>query len=52
MVKAAKGRKLVAAGTADEIEIMQEVEASATDDEGPDKVIVADTDPDADKKKD
>ena len=52
VVKAAKGRKLVAAGTADEIEIMQEVEASATDDEGPDKVIVADTDPDADKKKD
>ncbi len=52
VVKANKGRKLVAAGTADEIEIMQEVEASASDADGPDKVVVADTDPDADKKKD
>ena len=50
VVKATKGRKLVAAGTADEIEIMQEVEATASDSEGPDKVVVADTDPDADKK--
>jgi small subunit ribosomal protein S2 len=50
VVKATKGRKLVAAGTADEIEIMQEVEASASDADGPDKVVVADTDPDADKK--
>ena len=50
VVKANKGRKLVAAGTADEIEIMQEVEATASDADGPDKVVVADTDPDADKK--
>ncbi len=49
VVKANKGRKLVAAGTADEIEIMQEVEASASDSDGPDKVVVADTDPDADE---
>lgn len=47
VVKANKGRKLVAAGTADEIEIMQEVEASATDADGPDKVVVADTEKDA-----
>ncbi len=51
VVKATKGRKLVAAGTADEIEIMQEVEASASDEDGPEKVVVADTDPEADKKK-
>ncbi len=50
VVKATKGRKLVAAGTADEIEIMQEVEANASDEGGPEKVVVADTDPDADKK--
>ena len=50
VVKANKGRKLVAAGTADEIEIMQEIEATASDADGPDKVIVADTDPEADKK--
>jgi len=49
VVKATKGRKLVAAGTADEIEIMQEVEASASDADGPDKIVVADTDPDAKK---
>lgn len=50
VVKATKGRKLVAAGTADEIEIMQEVEASASDSDGPEKVVVADTDPDSEKK--
>ncbi len=51
VVKASKGRKLVAAGTADEIEIMSEVEASASDEEGPEKVVVADTDPDSEKNK-
>lgn len=51
VVKANKGRKLVAAGTADEIEIMEEVEASAIDSEGPDKVVVADTEPEDKKKK-
>lgn len=50
VVKATKGRKLVAAGTAEEVEIMQEVEATASDADGPDKVVVADTDPEADKK--
>ncbi len=50
VVKATKGRKLVAAGTAEEVEIMQEVEATASDADGPEKVVVADTDPDADKK--
>lgn len=50
VVKATKGRKLVAAGTADEIEIMQEVEATASDADGPDKVVVADTDPETGKE--
>lgn len=51
VVKASKGRKLVAAGTAEEVEILAEVESTATDTEGPEKVIVADTEPeDKDKK--
>lgn len=50
VVKANKGRKLVAAGTADEIEIMQEVEETASDSDGPDKVVVADTEPESSKK--
>ncbi len=51
VVKANKGRKLVAAGTADEIEILQEVEEelSSVSEDGPDKVVIADTEAD-DKK--
>jgi len=51
VVKANKGRKLVAAGTADEIEILQEVEEelSTVDADGPDKVVIADTDADDNK---
>jgi len=46
VVKANRGRKLVAAGTALEIEIAAEVEQEVTvDDEGPDVVTVASTDP-------
>ena len=45
VIRANKGRKLVAAGTADEIEIMQEVEATVSDSQGPEKVVVADTAP-------
>ena len=51
MVKAITGRKLVTAGTVDETHIMQEVEANASDADGPEKVVVADTDPEADKEK-
>jgi small subunit ribosomal protein S2 len=45
VVKATKGRKLVAAGTADEIEILHEVEAevSSVEEDGPEKVVVADS---------
>jgi small subunit ribosomal protein S2 len=49
VVKANKGRKLVAAGTADEIEILHEVESTVTEDDGPDKVVVADSDTDKNK---
>ena len=55
VVKASRGRKLVAAGTALEIEIAAEVEkVVSTEDDGPDVVTVASTDPEtkiADEKK-
>ena len=54
VVKASRGRKLVAAGTALEIEIAAEVDeqVTSTGDDGPDVVTVASTDPNETKLED